>query len=204
MPVNIAKPVWGVLVGLGVIAAVMAARAVTRPVLTEHVAAEGRTLGPAGAPVKIIEFTDFQCPACAQASILLHEEVRRARGRILLELKYFPLPMHQHARRAAVIAACALDQGKFWPMEQLLFKSQKSWVGMDNPDDYFLSLARGLGLDDVKMMRCMSDHAVAARIEEDVAQGHARGVAATPTFFINGKMAVGTKNLQQVLAGEMK
>ncbi len=164
----------------------------------------GKTFGVVNAPVKIEEFTDFQCPACAAASMVLHEEIKKESSKIFLELKYFPLAMHAHARRAAVAAQCALAQNKFWPMQDMLFRTQKVWSLAKDPTDYFLSLARGVGLDDKKMMRCMSDQATELKIEEDVKEGNSRGVNATPTFFVNGKMVVGAPNFQAALKDALK
>ncbi len=159
----------------------------------------GKTLGDPQAPVKIIEFTDFQCPACAKASVFVHEETKKEGSGIFLELKHFPLVMHKNAMRAAVVAECALPQGKFWPMQGLLFESQKNWEKLEDPGDYFLSLARSIGLEDVPMLRCMSDPAVEWKVRADLDEGKSLGIQATPTFFVNGKMAVGLAALQTAL-----
>ncbi|MEI8011411.1 MAG: thioredoxin domain-containing protein [Candidatus Omnitrophota bacterium] len=202
---NIKKMLWTVLAGLVVVAAVLFGRGVSRGVsAAASTAPVGRSAGNPGAAVKIVEYTDFQCPACAKASDIMHEEVRRNAGKIFLELKYFPLPMHKNARRAAVVAECSLAQDKFWFMEKLLFSNQKSWEDLANPDDYFLSLARGIGCDDLKMMRCMSDSAVMARIDNSVREGQGRGVKATPTFFVNGKMVVGHQGLKDAVTEGLK
>ncbi len=162
----------------------------------------GRVTGDPKAPVKIVGFTDFQCPACSQAAEVIHAfftNEHASNGRAFLELRYFPLESHRHARRAAIVAQCALEQGKFWPMHNVLFRSQKSWEGMDDPDVYFLSLARGLGMDDVALMKCMAQPLARAVLDQDIDQGKRMGVKATPTFFINGKMVVGVLELQKAL-----
>jgi protein-disulfide isomerase len=130
--------------------------------------------------------------------------MKKEGAQIFVELKYFPLAMHKHARRAAVVAQCALLQGKFWSMQDTLFRTQEVWSIVEDPADYFLSLARGIGLDDKLMMRCMSDKATEAVIDADVAEGKLLGVAATPTFFVNGKMAVGGPNFQAALKEALK
>ena len=202
---NIKKLLWAVLAGFVTVAAVLAGRVfMSAGAVVPQIVPVGRSVGNPGASIKVVEYTDFQCPACAKASGVMHEEVVRNAGKILLELKYFPLPMHKNARRAAVAAECALAQGKFWLMEKVLFSSQKSWADLANPDDYFLSLSRGIGCDDLKMMRCMSDHTVVERIDKDVVEGKGRGVAATPTFFINGTMVVGAQALQKAIAEGVK
>ncbi len=193
-----------VVVGvIGVVSALQAWR-MARPSLAEKPVASGKTFGVADARVQIEEFTDFQCPACAKAAMVLHEEMKKEGAKIFVELKYFPLAMHKHARRAAVAAQCALLQNKFWSMQDMLFRTQEVWSLAVDPTDYFLSLARGIGVDDQKMMRCMSDKATGSKIDEDVAEGKRLGVSATPTFFINGKMAVGAANFQAALKEALK
>ena len=174
------------------------AGAVKRPV------AAGRTFGVAGARVQIQEFTDFQCPACANASTLLHEAMKKEGANIFVEVKYFPLSMHKHARLAAGAAQCALAQNKFWAMQDMIFRTQEAWSLAQDPTDYFLSLARGIGVDDKAMIRCMSDKATELKIDEDVKEGKLLGVNSTPTFFVNGKMAVGGPNFQAALKEALK
>ena len=203
---KLTKAALTVVVVVGMAAAVLGVRQFLMPrsPLVIKPVVSGKTFGFADAPVHIEEFTDFQCPACANASVLLHEEMKKAGMRIFVELKYFPLAMHKHARRAAVAAQCALLQGRFWPMQEMLFRMQEAWSITQDPTDYFLSLARGIGLDENIMMRCMSEKATEAAIDADAAEGKLLGVSATPTFFVNGKMAVGGPNFQAALKEALK
>jgi protein-disulfide isomerase len=171
---------------------------------TKEPLSAARMIGAPQAKVRVVEFTDFQCPACAHASSIVHEALARHSREVSLELKYFPLPMHKNARSAAVAAQCAFEQGKFWPMHNVLFMSQKSWGDLRDPSDYFLSLGRGLGLDDVKMAACMTSSATQKKVMDDVAEGRSTGVKATPTFFVNGKMVVGAGSFGEALAEALK
>jgi protein-disulfide isomerase len=181
----------------GMVAVVLCAQTVfmARAQVVKVPVASGKTFGVVDARVQIEEYTDFQCPGCANAAVILHEEMKKEGARIFVEVKYFPLPMHKHARAAAVAAQCALEQNKFWAMQSALFRTQEIWS---------VSLARGLGTDDRKMMRCMSDKATELKIDEDVKEGKRLGVNATPTFFVNGKMAVGGVNFQAALKEALK
>jgi protein-disulfide isomerase len=203
--VKLTKVTLTVVVVLGMVALVLGAKALVmeqRPV--KKPVASGKTFGVADARVQIEEFTDFQCPACANASMMLHEEMKKEGAKIFVELKYFPLAMHKHARSAAIVAQCALLQSKFWAMQDMLFRTQAVWSIAQDPTDHFLSLARGIGLDEKVMMRCMSDKAIEVTIDADVAEGKRLGVSATPTFFVNGKMAVGGPNFQAALKEALK
>jgi protein-disulfide isomerase len=166
-----------------------------------------RTKGKPGAKIQVVEYTDFQCPACAKASVMIDEVFKKYPDKAYLELKYFPLPRHNFARKASIYADCAGAQGKFWPFHDVIFKSQSSWDKMSSVDEYFMQLAVSLGLDGGKLDACVKDEDVAEKIAKDVESGKARGVNSTPTFFVNGKMIVGGQALVreiETLLGEGK
>ncbi|MBF0387172.1 MAG: thioredoxin domain-containing protein [Candidatus Omnitrophica bacterium] len=152
---------------------------------------QGRSKGEASAVVKIVEYTDFECPACATANGLMDELFTRFPGKIFLEHKHFPLPRHTHARRASVYAECAAEQGKFWPMKDVLFKSQKSWDKMTTVDTYFSELAVSLGLDGTRLAACVNSVAAIGKVNRDLAEGKTLTVNSTPTFFVNGQRVIG-------------
>ncbi|MEI6438099.1 MAG: DsbA family protein [Candidatus Omnitrophota bacterium] len=154
---------------------------------------QGRVKGDPAAPVKIVEYTDFQCPACAAANTVLEDLFKKHEGKISLEHKHFPLPRHAHSLRASIFAECAVEQGKFWPMHDVLFKSQKSWEGMISVDAYFSELAVSLGLDGTRLAACVNSPAADGKVTRDKIAGQTLEVNATPTFFINGKRVVGGK-----------
>ena len=159
--------------------------------------AEGRNKGEASAPVKIVEYTDFQCPACAYANGLMEDMFKRYEGKILLEHKHFPLPRHTHARRASIYAECTADQGKFWPFHDVLFKSQKSWEAMASVDAYFSELAVSLGIDGARLAVCVNSPDTELKVKRDIEAGKAAAVDSTPTFFVNGQRVVGGKFMVQ-------
>ncbi len=156
------------------------------------VAAESfRTKGKPGAKIQVLEYTDFQCPACAKAAGMIDEVYKKYPDKVYLELKYFPLPRHNFARQASAYVECAGAQGQFWPLHNVLFKTQESWAKMSSVDEYFSQLAVSLGVNGEKLAACVKDSAVEAVINKDVESGKASGVNSTPTFFVNGKMVVG-------------
>jgi protein-disulfide isomerase len=155
-----------------------------------------REKGKASAPIRVVEYTDFQCPACAQAAKDVKEEFLKNPDQIHIELKYFPLSMHHFARRAAIYAECAAEQGKFWPFHDVLYSSQGAWSKMTSADPYFSQLAALLGVDGVRLSACVNGGVMEARIVKDIKEGESLGVNATPTFLVNGKMVVGGKNFK--------
>ncbi len=144
--------------------------------------------------IKVYEFTDFQCPACSRAVETINEMFKKYPDKIYLEHKNFPLPMHPFARRASIYAECAASQGKFWPFHDVLFRSQQSWAKMTSVDTYFSQLAVSLGLDGVKLAACVNTPDANEKVSKDVEEGKKLGVNSTPTFFVNGKMIVGSQN----------
>lgn len=89
------------------------------------------TRGTSGAPITIIEFSDFQCPFCDQVEPTIEQLLKDYSGKILLAYKHFPLSsLHPHAVEAANVAECANAQGKFWEMHDKLFSTQNDWSGV--------------------------------------------------------------------------
>lgn len=136
--------------------------------------------------VTIVEFGDFQCPACG-ASYPTIEQLRKAyKGQITFVFRNFPLAMHHNAKAAAETAEAAGAQGKFFEMYDLLYTNQEKWGETNNAMSYFLEYAQALKLDMDKFKSDVEGNKYAKKIQADVTDGSAVGVEATPTFFING------------------
>ncbi len=154
--------------------------------------AQGYLIGNPDAPVKIQEFADFECPACGRFATITEPDVRK---RIiepgLANLTYydFPLPQHLNSQPASNAAACADDQGKFWPMHDQLFASQDQWntQATDNPKPMFMSYAGRIGLDAKKFESCFDARTHQKRIEANFAEGERHKVNSTPTFVIGNQ-----------------
>ena len=204
---KISKPILGGLIAVICVGTVLTLKAVLfkKPPVTSPMAQLGpREEGNAGAPIKVIEYTDFQCPACSRAAKTIKEEFLKNPDKIHIELKYFPLPMHPFARRAAIYAECAAEQGKFWTFHDVLYNSQKSWTKMTTVDQYFSQLAVLLGVDGVRLSACVNGGTMEARISKDIKEGNSLGVNSTPTFFVNGKMVVGGQSFKEEIQKILK
>lgn len=154
-----------------------------------------RTFGPADAPVQIYEYTDFACPACRHAASRLEEMIKVFGQGLRVSFKHYPLlNIHPWSLHAAAYADCAGAQGKFKDYAALLFEGQEKW-GIARAEDgepkEFAEYARKLGLDWPKMLACSNDPETLKTLKLDIAEAELKGVNATPTFFINGKRAVG-------------
>ncbi len=146
------------------------------------------TLGSPAAPVTVVEFMDYECPYCqgfAQTDFPTLKARYIDTGKLRYVLVNFPLPRHARARPAAVAAACAEAQGKFWPMHEHLLAKDSGPLR----DEDFTRHARSLALDIDAFERCRAERADASWLDTDVAAARAVGVNATPSFLI-GKSAV--------------
>jgi len=155
--------------------------------------ADRPTMGPANAPVTIVEFADFECPYCAHAFSVLETMVNTTyKGKVRLIFKNFPLNSHPWAVRAAVAADCAgLQNPKaFWSFAREFYTRQGS-ITPQNLQSKVDKTARRLGLDTALLNVCMQNPASLQRVAQDESDGRALGVTSTPTFFVNGVRVVG-------------
>lgn len=159
-------------------------------------------VGPENAPVTIVEFSDFQCPYSARASVTLKRLIQLYPGRVRWVFKHFPLRrIHPDAPLAHETALAAHEQGKFWEMHDLLFSN-----GRRLKRDDLLNYARRLGLDLQAFVNDLDSGRLQARILRDIAQGQSLRVDTTPTYFINGKRVIGARTLsgfRQVIEREL-
>lgn len=138
--------------------------------------------------VSLIEFGDYQCPACGQFFPITQALKSKYGDQISFRFANFPLvQIHPNAMVAARAAEAAALQGKFWEMHDLLFQNQESWAQMGNPSPVFEQYATSLGLDVAKFKTDSASSAVLATINADTAEAQSYDAQATPTFILNGK-----------------
>lgn len=137
--------------------------------------------GDAGAPVTLVEFTDFQCPSCAAIHPVIEEVLKSYGNKVRLVVRDFPLPMHANARKAAEAANAAHAQGKFFEYTALLFKRQKA-LDVASLKKY----ATELGLNRTVFDAALDSGKYAAEVKHDINDGEIYGVDSTPTIFVNG------------------
>ncbi len=167
--------------------------------------AEGYLYGKPDAPVQVVEFADFECPACGNFATISEPDVRqRVLDAGLANLRFydFPLPMHKNTWAASNAAACAADQGKFWEMHDRIFLSQDQWNGeaTSRPKGVLKDLAKQLGLDVDVWEKCFDARVHQNRIEANKNEAERRGVGQTPTFVIGNKMIPGALSADEFKA----
>ncbi len=142
--------------------------------------------------ITIVEFSDFQCPACKAALPAVEQVKAKYLGKVQIIYRHFPLDsIHPNARLAAVAAEAvsSLDAAKFWPMHDRLFAEQQVWAEIRDRGelkDTFATYATELGLDRTQFLEKMEDNSIADLVNLDVSSGTQLGVNATPTFYVNG------------------
>lgn len=142
--------------------------------------------GAKNSKVTIVEFGDFQCPACGAVHPVVKQLTREYGDKVTFVFRNFPLQMHKNAQAAHQAAEAAGAQGKFFEMHDKLYENQSDWEKLDNPNEKFTQYAKELKLDTEKFKKDIEAKKFDKKIEQDVNDGYAVGVNATPTFFING------------------
>ena len=161
------------------------------PRIKVNVPSDAPARGPAGAPVTLVEFSDYQCPFCKRAHDTVEQLVAAYPKDIRLIFMDYPLPMHNRAAAAAEAARCAGEQGKYWEYGDNLMKAAG-----DLSDENLKQRATDLSLDASAFETCITSTKHEPAVQSDFTEGNRVGVSGTPTFFINGRMIVGAKALE--------
>jgi protein-disulfide isomerase len=154
------------------------------------------SIGDPDAPITIIEYTDFQCPYCSRHFQQTYPRIVKQyvdTGIVQYVFKDFPLTqIHPEALKASEAARCALDQGAFLEMHDIIFSRQQEWGGAD-PVEVFTRYAGELDLDTDTFRECLDSGQHEAAVIADLQEGAALGVTGTPSFFINGYALTGAQ-----------
>ncbi|MEA2639416.1 MAG: hypothetical protein QOF51_810 [Chloroflexota bacterium] len=165
------------------------------PLLAVPISERDHMLGPANAPVSLVEYGDFECPYCGRAYPVVEEIRRRLGDRLCFVYRHFPLTqIHPHAQHAAEAAEAAGAQGRFWAMHGTLFENQHALTDAD-----LARYAAAIGLDLARFTQEMEAGIYIPRVREDFLSGVRSGVNGTPTFFINGRRHDGGADLKSLV-----
>lgn len=166
---------------------------------------KGQKIGSDSAKVKLVEFSDFQCPACQAAQPFVNQAIEN-KDDVQFIYRHFPLTQHAHAREAVNFAEYAATEGEFWPVHDKLFETQEEWSQLADVSDYFANLGTQFGLGGAKVKEAITKDQYATRINEDIAAAQAYRVNSTPTFFLNGRKLnlVNFAELESLVDQELK
>jgi len=153
------------------------------------VTVETHVKGNPDASVTLVEYSDFQCPACAQFYPYVKEIMDEHGEEIRFEYRHFPLiNIHPQAVPAARAAEAAGQQGKFWEMHDKLFEGQNTWGKSSNPTGFFRQYAEELGLDMETFNRHLNSSTLETAIMSGFNDARDRGFTGTPTFMLNDEV----------------
>lgn len=158
--------------------------------LTLVAGAKKHSQGKTEAKVVVVEFSDFQCPACRAMSKLLPELLQKNPDQVEIVYRYFPLlQIHPNSQLAAYAAEAAGEMDKFWPMHDLLFEKQLEWESLDKTAflDKLGKYAEELQIDKSDFLARIQSESVKQQVAVDIQDGTALNIDGTPTFFVNGK-----------------
>lgn len=144
--------------------------------------------GTTTAKVTMVEWGDFECPACASMEPIF-KQIIATYGKntdFNFVFRNFPLPQHKNSRSAAEAAEAAGAQGRYWDMYTLLYENQAEWVKSANPRALFDSYAKTIGLDLTVFRAALDTHTYASLVARDYQDAGALGLNHTPTLFLNG------------------
>jgi protein-disulfide isomerase len=158
------------------------------------------TLGRADAPVTLVEFLDPECESCGAFSPVVKKILKDYDGKVRLVVRY--MPFHPNSRLAASYTEAAGEQGKYWEMQESLFRRQPEWgeihghgpqvstaaARREPAPVLFDRYAAELGLDVERVRAAVAENRYASKVERDMRDGQSLGVSKTPTFFVNGRM----------------
>lgn len=154
--------------------------------------------GKSDAPVTLVEYTDFQCPACGAYYPIIEQLSKEMGDNLRVVIRHYPLiQIHDNALPAARVAEAAGRQGKFWEMYDLLFANQKEWSNAADPmKSIFPAYAGRIGLDMERFNQDMADASLDDKINRDRDTGNELKITGTPTFFLNGQKMENPKSFE--------
>jgi protein-disulfide isomerase len=136
--------------------------------------------------VTLIEYSDFQCPACAMYEPIIQQLSKEFGDNLALVYRHFPLPQHQHAKPMAYASEAAGLQNKFWEMHDMIFAKQSEWTNEKDATETIQKYAKDLGLDVAKFTADFQSKSLREKTDTKFAETSRVGLSHTPTFFLNG------------------
>lgn len=164
------------------------------------VSATDHILGSSTAVVTLVEYSDFQCPACELYYPLISRLYNEASSTLRLVYRHFPLSQHANAMPASLASEAAAQQGKFWQMYDQLFSGHTDWTELSDPAPVFLGYAVKIGLDPEKFKTDLASSSLKSFINSQQDEGIHIGINQTPTFFVNGQLIDNPKNYEEFKA----
>jgi protein-disulfide isomerase len=198
--VNRILTILGILIVVGLFATFFILN--TQGNFPERTVVDGLTAGDPNAPIKVVEYADFQCPGCQQAFLILEPEIIKKyinTGKVFYTFEPFSF-VGPESYRAAEAAYCAADQGKFWDYHDLVYSN---WAGENQgafKDANLIKFAKKIDFNQVAFEACFNTGTYAQKVLDKSAEASAAGITSTPTFMVNGEVVLSSKLLERLAA----
>lgn len=154
--------------------------------------------GDSQSKVILIEYSDFQCPACANYASMIRDIVKEFQSHMVFAYRNYPLEsIHKNSLSSAYAAQASAEQGKFWEMHDMLFENQNEWAELDAPKETFISYAKTLGLDLEKFKQDFESSKVRNKVKNDLNSAKDMKLQSTPSFFLNGQLINNPRSYEQ-------
>jgi len=165
--------------------------------MSEMVSESDWTKGAKDSKVTLVEYSDFECPACGYFFPIAEEVTTKYKDKISFTYRHFPLIQHKYALDAAYASEAAGKQGKFWEMYKKIFESQGEWSGISNAKEIFEGFAKELGLDMEQFKKDRDSKEARDAVDHDKETGVRAGVNGTPSFYLNGEKIQNPKDAKE-------
>jgi len=150
------------------------------------------------ASLTLVEFGDYECPACGIYSFFIKQLLTDFPGNINYVFRNYPLAQHKNAPISSYAVEAAGLQGKYWEMYEQVYATQGDWSNLPDPMSVFVGYAEDLNLDLDQFASDIGSTAVKDKVQNDKADGDAIGITETPTFYLNGKKITLTGSYDQL------
>jgi protein-disulfide isomerase len=146
------------------------------------------------APVKLVMYGDYESEACSKANEVVNQILEKYEGQVQFNFRHFPLTrIHQRSHKAAEASVGAAQEGKFWPMHNLLFEHRRR-LGTISLKEY----AKEAGVTDKNFLTKLVDSVYGWSVRADLLEGANKGIKDVPVFYLNGEMFKGSINLNSI------
>lgn len=138
------------------------------------------------AEINLVEFGDYQCPACGVYHPFVKKLLEESAGKVNFVFRHFPLSQHKNAPMASYAVLSAGKQNKYWQMHDKMFETQAEWSDLADPSSKFVEYAKNLNLDTDKFTKDINSKEIKEKVSADMNDGTVVGINATPTYYANG------------------
>jgi protein-disulfide isomerase len=150
------------------------------------------------ATVTLVEFGDYECPACSQYAPYIKQILTDNAGKVNFVFRQYPIPQHKNSLIASYAVEASGLQGRYWEMHEKVYATQIDWANASDPTSVFVTYANDVGLNQNQLLNDLNSQVIKDAVTRDVNDGNTIGITETPTFYINGVKVNLTGSFNQI------